>query len=321
MAEPEATYRVEAMARRIFVIVNPAAGRGRGRRAWTVVGPALRDAGLQFEETFEEQPGQAIPLAEDAARAGYDVIVAVGGDGTVHEVVNGIMRAGMREQPAIGIIPGGTGNDFARALGIPKDPLEAGRLLLSGARRRVDIGQVNERYFVGISGVGFDAEVAAKVNRWPKWVGGTPVYIAAILNMLVTYRLAPTRIFLDGREERLRLFLLAAANTPWYGGGMFMAPDARADDGKLEVITARDLSKFETLGLLPKVFSGAHLRHRKVSHQAVRELRVESDVPLSIHADGEMVGQVPAVFRAVPGAIEVIVPDAGREAAGARSRP
>lgn len=309
------------MARRIFVIVNPVAGRGRGRRAWTVVGPALRDAGIRYEETFEEEPGQAIPIAEDATRAGYDVIVAVGGDGTVHEVVNGIMRAGVKEQPAVAIIPGGTGNDFARALGVPKDPLAAGRLLLSGARRRVDIGQVNERYFVGISGVGFDAEVAAKVNRWPKWVGGTTVYVAAILSMLVTYSLAPTRIVLDGREERLRLFLLAAANTPWYGGGMYMAPHARADDGYLEVITARDLGKLETLGLLPKVFSGAHLGHRKVAHQAVREVRVESDVRLSIHADGETVGQVPAVFRAVPGAIEVIVPDAGREATGAQSPP
>lgn len=309
------------MARRIFVIVNPVAGRGRGRRAWTVVGPALRDAGIRYEETFEEEPGQAIPIAEDATRAGYDVIVAVGGDGTVHEVVNGIMRAGVKEQPAVAIIPGGTGNDFARAVGIPKDPLAAGRLLLSGARRRVDIGRVNERYFVGISGVGFDAEVAAKVNRWPKWVGGTTVYVAAILSMLVTYSLAPTRIVLDGREERLRLFLLAAANTPWYGGGMYMAPHARADDGYLEVITARDLGKLETLGLLPKVFSGAHLGHRKVAHQAVREVRVESDVRLSIHADGETVGQVPAVFRAVPGAIEVIVPDAGREATGAQSPP
>ncbi|MGH2400546.1 MAG: diacylglycerol/lipid kinase family protein, partial [bacterium] len=177
------------------------------------------------------------------------------------------------------------------------------------------------RYFVGISGVGFDAEVAAKVNSWPKWVGGTPMYVAAILNMLVTYRLAPTRVVLDGREERLRLFLLAAANTPWYAGGMFMAPHARVDDGHLEVVMARDLGKLETLGLLPKVFSGAHLRHRKVFHQSVREVRVESDVPLSIHADGETVGRVPAVFRAVANAIEVIVPDAGREAAAVRSHP
>ena len=193
--------------------------------------------------------------------------------------------------------------------------------MLNGSRRRVDIGRVNERYFAGISGVGFDAEVAARVNGWPKWIGGTPVYVAAILNMLATYRCVPARISVDGRAEEMRMFLLAAANTPWYGGGMYMAPHARPDDGYLEIITARDLGKIETLGLLPKVFSGAHLRHRKVAHQRAKEVRVESEIPLAIHADGETVGRVPAVFRVVPLAIEVIVPGADPRAAAPRSQP
>jgi len=126
---------------------------------------------------------------------------------------------------------------------------------------------------------------------------------------------------LDGSEHHLGLFLVAAANTPWYAGGMYMAPHARPDDGRLEIITARDLGKIQTLGLLPKVFSGAHLRHRKVAHQSAREVRVESEVPLAIHADGETVGRVPAVFRVVPQAIEVIVPAADQAAASPRSRP
>lgn len=310
------------MPQRVFVIVNPAAGKGRGRRAWRLVGPALRDAGVTFDETLEERPGQAIPIAEEAARAGYELLVAVGGDGTVHEVVNGIMRAGLPRAPALAIIPGGTGNDFARGVGVPRDPLAAGRLLLgTGMRRRVDLGRVNDRYFVGISGVGFDAEVAAKVNSWPKWIGGTTLYIAAILTMLVAYRPVPTSVAIDGDEQRLQLFLLAAANTPWYGGGMYMAPHARPDDGHLEIITAWDLGKLETLQLLPKVFSGAHLRHPKVAHRAAYEVRVDSEVPLAIHADGETVGRVPAVFRAVPQALEVIVGDADPQAAGVQSPP
>jgi YegS/Rv2252/BmrU family lipid kinase len=309
------------MPQRVFVILNPAAGRGRAARAWRTVGPALRDAGLAFDEVVEERPQLAIGLAEDAARRGYDVIAAVGGDGTIHEIVNGIMAAGGARPPALAIVPGGTGNDFARGVGIPKDPLTAGRLLLNGTRRRVDIGRVNERYFVSISGVGFDAEVAARVNGWPKWIGGTPVYLAAILNMLATYRCVPARISVDGRADEIRMFLLAAANTPWYGGGMYMAPHARPDDGYLEIITARDLGKIETLGLLPKVFSGAHLRHRKVAHQRAKEVRVESEVPLAIHADGETIGRVPAVFRVVPLAIEVIVPGADPRAAAPRSQP
>jgi YegS/Rv2252/BmrU family lipid kinase len=307
------------MPQRVFLILNPAAGRGRARRAWRTVEPALRDAGVAFEMAVEERPQLAIGLAAGAARAGFDVIAAVGGDGTIHEVVNGIMTSGVEPRPALAIIPGGTGNDFARGVGIPKDPLTAGRLLLGGERRRIDVGQVNERYFVGISGVGFDAEVAARVNGWPKWIGGTSVYVAAILNTLVAYRCVPTRVVLDGQEQRLRMFLVAAANTPWYGGGMYMAPQARPDDGALEIVIARDLGTIETLGLLPKVFSGAHLRHRKVTHQSAREVLVESEAPLAIHADGETVGYVPALFRVVPRAIEVIAPAADPAAAAPRS--
>lgn len=310
------------MSQRVFAIVNPAAGKGRARRAWRTVGPALRDAGLRCEEAVEERPGQAIPMAAAAAEAGCEIIIAVGGDGTVHEIVNGIMRAGGPRVPALAIIPGGTANDFARAVGIPLDPMAAGRLLLgTGMRRRVDLGRVNDRYFAGIAGVGFDAEVAAKINTWPKWIGGTTLYLAAILTMLVAYRPAPARLRIDGDEQDLSLFLLAAANTPWYGGGMYMAPHARPDDGRLEVITAWDLGKLETLGLLPKVFSGAHLRHRKVAHRSAREVHVESTIPLAIHADGETVGRVPATFQAVPGALEVIVSGAAPPATAVQSPP
>ena len=296
-----------------FIIVNPAAGRGRARKTWeSTVRPMLRSGGLPFEEVYEERPGAAVPLAEQAAREGYSVVTVVGGDGTVHEALNGLLNAPVATRPALAVIPGGTGNDFARGVGLPKDMIAAARLLLDGAqRRRVDVGKVNDRYYGTISGVGFDAEVAAEVNRWPKWVAGTVVYTAGILKKLITYRCAPARITIDGELLELSLFLLAAANTSWYAGGMYMAPHARPDDGQLEVILARDFTKMETLQVLPKVFSGGHLAHPKVSHRPGVEIRVESDVPLAIHADGETVGRVPAVFRAQPQALEVLVP-AGR---------
>jgi len=301
------------MSARCFIIVNPAAGRGRARKAWeSTLRPMLRSGGLSFEEVYEDRPGAAVPLAAQAAREGYAIVTVVGGDGTVHEVLNGVLAAPAAAQPALAVIPGGTGNDFARGVGIPKDMVTAARLLLDRAqRRRVDVGRVNDRYYGTISGVGFDAEVAAEVNRWPKWVAGTIVYTAGILKKLITYRCAPARITIDGDTVELSMFLLAAANTAWYAGGMYMAPHARPDDGRLEIILARDLTKAETLRILPQVFSGAHLRHPKVSHRAGTEVRVESDIPLSIHADGETVGRVPAVFRTVPQALEVLVP-AGR---------
>jgi len=301
------------MSARCFIIVNPAAGRGRARRAWeSTIRPMLREGGLSFTEVYEDRPRAAVPLAERATQDGYEIVTAVGGDGTVHEVLNGVLGPSVARRPALAVVPGGTGNDFARGVGIPKDMIAAARLLLDGSRRRrVDVGLVNDRYYGTISGVGFDAEVAAKVNGWPKWVAGTVVYTAGILTTLLTYRCAPTRITIDGETVELPMFLIAAANTSWYAGGMFMAPHARPDDGVLEVILARDLTKLETLRVLPKVFSGEHLKHPKVSHRAAREVRVESDVPLAIHADGETVGRVPAVFRALPQALEVVVP-AGR---------
>ena len=297
------------MSARCFIIVNPAAGRGRARRVWeTTLRPMLRAGGLSFTEVYEDRPRAAVPLAEQATREGYEIVAAVGGDGTIHETINGVLGPAVPHRPALAVIPGGTGNDFARGVGIPKDMITAARLLLEGGRRRVDVGRVNERYYGTISGVGFDAEVAAEVNRWPKWVAGTVVYTAGILKKLITYRCAPSRITIDGETQTLSLFLLAAANTAWYAGGMYMAPHARPDDGRLEVILARDLTKLETLAVLPKVFSGAHLAHPKVSHREAQEIRVESDVPLAIHADGETVGRVPAVFRALPHALEIVVP-------------
>lgn len=247
-------------------------------------------------------------LAEEAAKRGYELIVSVGGDGTTHEVINGLLRGRPDQPPALAVIPLGTANDFPRALAIPKAPSAAARVLLNGIRRRIDLGQVNDRYFATIAGVGFDAEVAYQVNQWPRWFGGTALYIAGILKMLATYTPAEARIEIDGQGQTLRMFLLAAGNTNWYGGGLYMCPHARLDDGQLAIVFAGDLGKVETLALLPRVFSGTHLKHPKVTHTTAREVRVDSAVPLGIQADGELVGRVPAIFRAVPSALEVIVP-------------
>lgn len=290
------------------MIVNPVAGKGRGRRVWPSVRAELRARGVQMDEAVAEERMHAWALAEQAARDGYELVVVVGGDGTTHEVINGILRGRPEHPPTLAIIPGGTGNDFPRCVGIPPDPLTAARLLLDGARRRVDVGRANDRYYATISGVGFDAEVAQQVNRWPKWIGGTALYVAGILKMLATYSPVEARITIDGRTQTVKLFLLAAANTNWYGGGMYMAPHARIDDGELAVVYATDLGKAETLAVLPKVYSGDHLKHPKVFHTTAKEVRVESAAPLAIHADGETVGHVPATFVVIPKAVEVLVP-------------
>lgn len=301
--------RSPLLARRPFVILNPVASKGRGLRAWPAVRAALRRGNFQGDEVVAERPMHAWTLAQEAVSRGHDLIVAVGGDGTVHEVINGMLRGQGPRTPTLALIPLGSGNDFAKALRLPSDPLAIARILLNGHRRKIDLGQTNDRYFATISGVGFDAEVAALVNRWPRWIRGMPLYLAGIVKMLATYQPVEARITIDGTTVTERILLLAAGNTCWYGGGFYMCPHARMDDGRLAVIYAKDLGKLETLALLPKVLSGTHLAHPKVVHLTATSVHVESATPLSIHADGESIGRVPATFRAVSQALEVIVPD------------
>lgn len=320
---PAAAYSgsVPAPDKRMYAIVNPVSRKGRASRVWPTVRTILRDGGREVVEAVSERPMHAWDLAAQAAAEGYETVVSVGGDGTNHEVVNGLLSAGSPNPPALGLIPAGTANDLARSLKVPFDPAAAARVLLDGHRHRIDVGQVNDRFYATISGVGFDAEVAQQVNQWPRYVGGTVLYIAGIIKMLVTFNPVDAEITIDGRVQSAKMFILAAANTGWYAGGMYMAPHARVDDGLLAVVWAGDLGKAETLAVLPKLFSGGHLKHPKVFHTTAREVRVTSDTPLAIHADGESVGRVPAHFRVIPHALEVIAPPAGLPAAASQSPP
>jgi len=288
---------------RAHVIINPAAGGGRAGRMWPRVGSVLRHAGWDLTECLTERRGHASDLA---AAASADVVVAVGGDGTAHEVVNGMLRG---SRPGVlGVIPSGTGSDFARALGLPRDPLAAAEVLVTGRPRRVDVGEVNGRYFLTIAGAGFDGEVARLVNSWPKVLGGTMMYVLGILKMLATYRPVDVEIVLDGVSQRERLFLIAVGNTAWNAGGMWTVPAARADDGILHALIAGPLTRLETLGVLPKMFSGRHLGHPKIRQTQALEIRVTSATPLSIQADGESIGTLPALFTVHPQALTVLAP-------------
>ncbi len=294
----------------IFAAINPVAGRGAGLRAWQAIRPMLERAGYHCAEAIAREPLDAWAMAEQAAREGCDTVVAVGGDGTLHEVLNGILRGRLHRPPALAVIPAGTANIFALALGLPKDPVASARLLLDGARRRIDAGQVNDRYFATIAGVGFDAAVVRRASGWPRWIGGKPRHVAAGFLTLATYRAAPARLWLDGRQQTGRLFLLVGANTDWYGGGVHIAPHARVDDGRLSVVWCHAVGRLEALTILLKTFSGTHLHHAGVSHIDAVEIRVDSDVPIPVQADGEDVGSAPAIIRCIPGALEVIVPRA-----------
>jgi YegS/Rv2252/BmrU family lipid kinase len=263
----------------------------------------LRGAGWVVDEHLSEGPGHAIDLAA-ATHEGCGIALAVGGDGTANEVVNGLVASGAADIP-LGIVPLGTANDFARCLGIPGKPEAATRALLAGHRRRIDLGRVSGRYFINVAGVGFDASVAHWVNRRWKHFG---MYVVGVFRTLAVFDPVWMRLELDGTVREGRLFLAAIGNTSAYGGGLRICPHAEPDDGWLDVVTIGDVRKYEVFSLLPRLYSGAHLRHRKVATARVRALSVTADPPQPVHVDGEPVGHTPVAFSLEPGAIEVVTP-------------
>lgn len=291
------------------------------RRHW----PALRRRLLAAVDSsptvwFTESPGHAEVLARAAARDGYAWVAACGGDGTVHEVVNGLCRARYEddhgdEVPALYVIPAGTGNDFVRSVGLPSDLNASLDLLARGglAERWIDAGTVAGRYFVNVGGVGFDAEVAAEVNRAGKRLRGAAPYLWALLKKLVTYRNEAVSIDLDGMRLERRVLLVAVGVGSHYGGGMMILPGADPTDGRLDVCIGGDLSKFGTLSLLPRIFSGGHVRHPLVECLRARRVRVEGPRHLHVHADGEVVSKLPVEFQCIPRAVRILFPTSGQE--------
>ncbi len=287
-----------------FVIINATASAGRARRIW----PGIKDqlATIRsFELAYTQRAGHAMELAREATAAGYELVIAFGGDGTVHETANGIMRGGA-DRTALGIIPAGSGNDIARTLGIPATPVEACEFFREPRTRPMDLIQVGDRYCVGAGGVGFDGEVASLANRWPKYLPGPLTYVFGILVKLATFSPVELEVELDSVLHRTRAFTTALGNTQYYGSGMRICPQAETDDGLVDVVIVGALSKIEVIRMVPSLFKGLHVLHPKVTSYRAREVQVRSKVPLSIQIDGELVGKIPATFRNVPAALRVV---------------
>jgi YegS/Rv2252/BmrU family lipid kinase len=230
--------------------------------------------------------------------------VTLSGDGLV-----GCVAGVLREHPdsLLGVLPGGRGNDLARALGIPSDPRAACAVIATGTPSPLDVGDVGGRTFVGIASLGFDSDANRIANAAPSWLGGS-VYLYAALRALAAWRPATFELLLDGEPLRMSGWSVAACNSCCYGGGMRLAPDARLDYGALDVVTISALSKPRYLATLPKVFRGRHVAHPAVTVRRARELTIDADRPFTLYADGDPIGETPVTIRVVPGAIRVLVP-------------
>jgi diacylglycerol kinase (ATP) len=292
---------------RALIVVNPVAGKGRARRAWQRLERALGGtAAREWQATVTRGPGHARELARSAAMGGCERVIAVGGDGTICEVANGLAQT----DTALGIIPAGTGNDCARTLDIPSDPADALELALTGQPRTIDLGEIEtdrgRSYFVNVAGFGFDAEVAWRVSAFPRLVGGTLPYVLGVLRTLGQLRSPRMRIGLDGQSVDGNVLLVAVANGASYGGGMRVAPEAVPDDGLFDVCVIGEISRLGVLRLVPAMYSGGHRSHPAVTFFRCRELRAQSDDGVRCQADGELVGGLPARFRIHPGGLRCV---------------
>jgi diacylglycerol kinase (ATP) len=278
--------------RSYYFIHNPTAARGGAARAWKRIEPLLRSAGVRYEGATTQAPGHAESLAERAARDGWDAVVAVGGDGTVQQAAAGLMHAadGGPTRP-LGIIGVGNGNDFIKLLGLPQqEPEAATRRLLEAMPRNVDIGRVGGRYFTNGVGVGFDAQVAIQASRIRR-LRGLPLYGWALLKVLRRLKSPHMRVTLDGRIAFDQpLTLVTVGNGGCHGGGFWICPDARTDDGVFDVCVADAMRLPRLLQLLPHVMRGTHTRLPEVQVHRARNVRIESADPLPVHADGEILG-------------------------------
>jgi len=297
------------MTARVCLIVNPSAGGGKARRVLPKVLLALDGHGLVVHSELTRDLDHARELARAAALAG-ETIVCLSGDGMI-----GAVADVLREIPGalLGVLPGGRGNDLVRVLGIPADPVQACATIAAGFSRKLDLGEVDGRTFVGIASVGFDSDANRIANDAPSWLGGF-VYVYGALRALLLWRPARFEIELDppGERHSFMAYTVGAANSKTYGGGMRAAPDAILDDGLLDVPVLETVSKIGFLTrILPKVFSGTHVHEPNVRVFRAREVSISADRPFTMYADGDPIGELPVRVRAVHEAVRVLVPTEG----------
>ncbi len=284
------------------IIANPTSGKGASRLLANRIGTLLTDAEFSNEVLFTTRAGDAEAMAASAVDDGHAGVLACGGDGTLHEAINGVMSRPEASDVTVGVVPSGRCNDFAAALGLSTSASEIRDLILAGRSRQIDLGLVGGRHFATVATLGFDSTVSQYVadGRVPGFLRGTPSYLYAIFLQLFWYK--DLQVSLEGDDFRYsgRTFLAATANTRQYGGNMRIAPDALPDDGKLDVCLVKSVSRCEVVMILPRVFKGGHTSHPAVSIHRVSSLKIETETPMPIWADGERVTETPAEISLSP---------------------
>jgi diacylglycerol kinase (ATP) len=282
------------------------AGKGRGAQVAEQASRLLRDHGLGNEMICSRSPDDPTKLARAAVQDGCPLVIGVGGDGLIQQIADELIY----KNTALGIIPTGVGNDFARGLGLPLDLSEACRVIAQGSPRKVDVGQVNDRYFLSVAVLGFGAEVNRRANQFRR-LRVNALYTFLTIATAFSFKPLTFTVTYDGHERRCYSWMIAVGNTWSSARGMALVPAARADDGILDACIINGMGKWELLYTFPRVFKGRHIYSTGIDTIRGKEMTISSDRPCEIYADGERIGTLPVVLRAVPQALRVVLPIAG----------
>ena len=296
-------------------LVNPASDNGATGRRWPEVFRRASVAGLEGDALLSERPGHLGELAREAALAGAELLVVVGGDGSVNEVANGLV--GLPVTPELAVIPRGTGWDFVRTHGIPRSVDDAVQVALTGEARTVDAGRVvyrawdggeRDAVFANVASAGMSGAIAQRANETTKALGGKVSYLWATLAVFAGWSAGTLRVAVDGERREGPMFDVIVGIGRFLGGGMKMLPEAEPGDGLFDVLTIGDITKRDLLLTMPKIYRGTHLPHPKAELLRGAVVTIESDEPLPIELDGEQPGTTPVRFETVAGALRVRVP-------------
>ena len=288
-----------------FFILNPCAGRGRSVKIMQRVIEILEKKRTDFKVIKTEYPGHATLIAKDAIKNGYKSIIAVGGDGTVMEVANGMIG----ETATMGIIPAGTGNDFIKTVGIPNDPEIAAEIVLNKRHKKIDIGLANDgRYFLNISSTGFDVEVIKNTEKVKGFLTGLTAYYTAVFMAMFGYKFKKVILRTKDSVIEKTVLLVAVANGIAYGGGMKVAPEASIEDGLLNVIIVEKMPRWVIPFQLPKFVKGDHEKIKYIQKFKCESVTIETEKQELINMDGEIAGTTPVTFSVKSKAINVFAP-------------
>jgi diacylglycerol kinase (ATP) len=292
---------VAGNARQIALLTNPTSGKGKGARARDIALPRLREAGFSVRAIEGRDADEALQQAKQAVAEGIDALVVCGGDGICHLGAQAVAGTGT----ALGVIPAGTGNDVARYFDIPRrDPAAAADVVIASRTRTIDLARVGATYFITVLAAGFDAVVNERANQmtWPK---GQMRYNLATLTELRTFKPLTYTLELDGAVRRVDAMLVAVGNGPSFGGGLRITEGAELDDGLLDVVIIKPISKPDLIRTYPKLFKGTHTSHPQYEHHRVRQVTVAAS-GIVAYADGERIGALPLTIECAPGALKVI---------------